>query len=166
MFWNFSITHSLKFHACISVHTYTLITILLELRKLWFSKDFTMDLKGKNPAGHWWKWERLKLGTLEKELSDLNISNRIYNQTFICSIFCKKRKIIIATENERELTVSKWKTVCFSWLYKSQVFQIEHLEKSSTISPKSSQVQSGQSQEIAHGRSFVWNWTIRQDSGR
>ena len=62
MFWNFPTIQNLKFYACISVYTYTLITILLELRKLWFSKDFTMDLKGKTPEAideneKDWNWE-------------------------------------------------------------------------------------------------------------
>ena len=49
MFWNFPTMNSLNMNACISVYTYTLIKILLKLQKLQFSKDFTMDLKGKTP---------------------------------------------------------------------------------------------------------------------
>ena len=49
MFWNFSAVFIVDENGGISVYTYTLITILLELRKLRFSKDFMMDLKGKTP---------------------------------------------------------------------------------------------------------------------
>ena len=165
MFWNFPTMHSLKFYACISVYTYTLITILLELRKLWFSKDFTMDLKGKNPGGHWWKWERLKLGTLEKELSDLNISNRIYNQTFICFIFSKnitKSQPEKTKENERHQNEKQFApAACTSHRYFKQ-----YSEKPSAISTTSSQGQSWRSKKTTNVRSFASNWTTRQDSGR
>ena len=63
----------------------------VEIAKIMIFERFYDGLERQNPGGHWWKWERLKLGTLEKELSDFNISNRIYDQTFISIIFCKKR---------------------------------------------------------------------------
>ena len=150
MFWNFSAVFIVDENGGISVYTYTLITILLELRKLRFSKDFMMDLKGKNPGGHWWKWERLKLGTLEKELSDLNISNRIYNQTFIFFHFFKnyqnQRKI------KREFKISKWKIACSSCLHKSQVFTNNPLRNMLHVSKLQ--------------RSIVSKWMVLNKSGR
>ena len=134
MFWNFPTMHSLKFYACISVYTYTLITILLELRKLWFSKDFTMDLKGKNPGGHWWKWERLKLGTLEKELSYLNISNRIYNQTFISFIFLQEEKSYHSQRKRKRINDIKMKNCLLQLLVQVTGISNRTLTELSTIS--------------------------------
>ena len=73
----------------------------VEIAKIAIFERFYDGLERQNPGGHWWKWERLKKGTLEKELSDLNISNRIYNQTFISFIFRKNIKIKIITSREK-----------------------------------------------------------------
>ena len=76
----------------------------VEIAKIAIFERFYDGLERQNPGGHWWKWERMKKGTLEKELSDLNISNRIYNQTFISFIFRKNIKLS-QVEKKKELAI-------------------------------------------------------------
>ena len=62
------------------------------------------------------KMRKTEKGTLEKELSDLNISNRIYNQTFISFIFRINIKIIQTRENKKRVSDLKMKNSCLHML--------------------------------------------------